>query len=448
MSMLDFLGIDMTTYFPDIPRSYTALAQWLACMQCIMLVKKRHIRGICFAGVSLAMLALQTVFLCMTDGLYGFWWFVCMAGSVALMLFFIYMCCDISGMEAGYCCTFSFMTAEFMASLEWQIDYFFYYDIGWKNGWFRLFWLVLIYGLVLGAVWYTDRRLSSKENKLQITSHELISNIFISLSVFLMSNLGYASIRTPFTAKFHGELFNIRTIVDLGGLAVLYANHAHFIERHTSSELEKIENILHNQHQQYHQAQEVMEVINYKYHDLKHFILALRAEENTADRKRALDRMEAEIEVYEAQNNTGNQVLDTLLTTKNLYCMKHDIDMTYVADGKLLDFMDEMDICSIFGNALDNAVECEEKIPDKEKRMIHITVMAKNKFLIIRVENYYENNLEFDGRFPVTTKEEKRLHGYGLKSLRYTVQKYGGEVDIDTKDNWFIVKVLIPIKEE
>lgn len=77
--------------------------------------------------------------------------------------------------------------------------------------------------------------------------------------------------------------------------------------------------------------------------------------------------MEDEIRQYEAQNKTGNKVLDTVLTSKSLYCAKHGITFTCVADGTLLDFMDIMDICSIFGNALDNAIECELKIADKEK---------------------------------------------------------------------------------
>lgn len=64
--------------------------------------------------------------------------------------------------------------------------------------------------------------------------------------------------------------------------------------------------------------------------------------------------MEAEIRQYEAQNKTGNKVLDTVLTSKSLYCNKNGITFTCVADGTLLGFMDVMDICSIFGNALDN----------------------------------------------------------------------------------------------
>lgn len=157
--------------------------------------------------------------------------------------------------------------------------------------------------------------------------------------------------------------------------------------------------------------------------------------------------MEDEIRQYEAQNKTGNQVLDTVLTTKSLYCAKHGITFTCVADGTLLDFMDVMDICSIFGNALDNAIECELKIPDKEKRLIHVTVSKQKNFLILRFENYYEEALQYKEGKLVTTKKDKEYHGYGLKSIRYTVNKYDGAVSIDTNKNWFDLKVLIPMKQ-
>lgn len=104
-----------------------------------------------------------------------------------------------------------------------------------------------------------------------------------------------------------------------------------------------------------------------------------------------------------------------------------------------------MDICSIFGNALDNAIECELKIPEKEKRLIHVTVSQQRNSLMIRVENYYEGELKAKEGIFATTKKEKQFHGYGLKSIRYTANKYDGAVDIDTKGNWFDLKILIPM---
>ena len=77
--------------------------------------------------------------------------------------------------------------------------------------------------------------------------------------------------------------------------------------------------------------------------------------------------------------------------------------------------------------------------------MIHVTMFVQQAFLIIRFENYYEGELVFEKDLPITTKKQAEFHGYGLKSLRHTVHKYGGEVDINVEDNWFGLKILIPI---
>ena len=229
---------------------------------------------------------------------------------------------------------------------------------------------------------------------------------------------------------------------------MLYPHLVQCSETKQRRELEAVQSVLQNQYQQYKQSRESIELINYKYHDLKHQIAVLRSEQDPEKRNEFLNKMEEEIKQYELQNKTGNKVLDTVLTSKSLYCDKHGITLTSVADGNLLEFMDVMDICSIFGNALDNAIECELKIPDKEKRLIHVTVTQQKNFLMIRFENYFEGKLNVkEGRL-ATTKKEKQFHGYGIKSIRYTANKYEGAVDIDTKDHWFDLKILIPIPEK
>ena len=103
-----------------------------------------------------------------------------------------------------------------------------------------------------------------------------------------------------------------------------------------------------------------------------------------------------------------------------------------------------MDICTIFGNALDNAIEYELQIPDKEKRIIHLTVSKKNSFIIILVENYCEEKVLKEGEELTTTKGNKQYHGYGIKSIKYSVEKYGGFVNITNENNWFRVEMIIP----
>ena len=142
---------------------------------------------------------------------------------------------------------------------------------------------------------------------------------------------------------------------------------------------------------------------------------------------------------------SGKELLDILIKMKYPKIISRNISITVSGNFHGISYMEPMDICIIFSNALDNAIECEKKIPETEKRMIHVSMFVQQTFLIIRFENYCEGELNFEQNLPVTTKKQAEFHGYGLKSLRHTVHKYGGEVDIDVEDQWFRLKILIPL---
>lgn len=432
-------------WLPDIPRIFTALAEWLACILCICELK-RKIGGGKLITVSLTFLSLQSVFLVMTDGMQGGFWILCMIIAVAMMYGYILVCCDISMITAGCYCARAFVIAEFAAALEWETYCYFVVDYRWDSSIFKIIWLVFTYTVVYGIIYILYKKVASQGKDCPATGKELVSYISLTIAVFCMSNLGFVFSNTPFGGHHSGDIFNVRMLVDLGGVAIMYALYVQKIEMYVHSELENMQIVLRNQYLQYEQSKEVIDLINYKYHDLKHYVVAIQAEENKEKRNSYFKRIEEEIGSFEIQNYTGNKVLDTLLTSKSLQCRRKGITLTSVVDGKLFDFIEDMDICSIFGNALDNAIECEEKIPDKEKRLIHVSAYSQKNFLIVRFENYYEGCLHLDEGIPVTTKRNKDFHGYGMKSLRYTVQKYGGEIDIDVRDSWFNLKLLIPIQ--
>ena len=125
-------------------------------------------------------------------------------------------------------------------------------------------------------------------------------------------------------------------------------------------------------------------------------------------------------------------------------CRANNIKITCVADGDVLEFMHVADICTIFGNALDNAIESVSLIDDPEKRLIHLSLSQKKNFVLIQINNYCEGTITMKNGYPVTTKADKRNHGFGLKSIRYTIEKYHGTLTFDLKDNWFELKMLIP----
>lgn len=105
------------TILPDIPRLYTALAEWLACLMYIIALRRRFGRTgtILIAGGWLAGLS---VFLQVTGNVPLAWWIPCMAAAVVGMYSLLYLCCSLTAREAGYCCARAFILAEFAASLE------------------------------------------------------------------------------------------------------------------------------------------------------------------------------------------------------------------------------------------------------------------------------------------------------------------------------------------
>ena len=394
---------------------------------------------------------MQCLFLQLTDELRMILWLPCMAGAVGLMFFLISACCDIPLAGAAYFTAFAFLTAEFAASLEWQLYSYTRHLLGLEAGtegtvWLSLLFLAVVYGAVFALAGWLQARRKDPDTALAFQARDLWPPIVISATCFLMSNLSFVYTNIPFTSSAIEGIYNIRTLTDLAGVAMLYACHVQRRELHTQRELDAIQNILQNQYIQYKQSRESIDVVNRKYHDLKHQIAVLRAEQDPQRRCDFLDGMEAEIRTYEAQNKTGNSVLDTVLTGKSLYCARHGVELTCVADGARLDFMDIVDICSIFGNLLDNAIECELNIQDKKKRLIHLAVYAKKDFLIIQCGNYCEQILEFQDGIPISTKGDGAYHGFGVKSIRYTAGKYGGTVTIHNQNSWFEMNIVIPVK--
>lgn len=430
--------------FPDIPRLYTALAEWLACIVYLSQLPLRF-RGWKLAGICGGMLVIQSIFMTFTGNLPIVFWMPCMAVAVGLMFLFLMICTSTGAVDAGYTCMRAFILAEFAASLEWQLYFYGAYRMHWEGFGIRLTYLAVVYTAVFGLVFYLENARCQKKYHINLTRQAMWGAVAIGVGVFLISNLSYAYQNTPFGGKFVIDILNTRTMVDLGGVAILYAYHMQRAELYMRYELSSIQNVLKNQYAQYRQSRESIEIINRKYHDLKHLIAALRAESDPTLRSKWLDEMEADIKTYEAQNKTGNPVLDTVLTSKSLYCQKHGIQLTCVADGTKLSGMDAVDICTIFGNALDNAIECELQLEDKAKRLIHVTVTVQKGFLLMRFENYYEGHLEFSEGLPVTSKNDDAYHGFGIKSIRYTAEKYDGRMKISTDDHWFELRVLIPL---
>ena len=208
-----------------------------------------------------------------------------------------------------------------------------------------------------------------------------------------------------------------------------------------------VQQILHERQKQYDMSKENIDIINQKCHDMKHQLSALRNFKG-AEIGEYIEEVEASIMIYDHVIKTDNEVLNTILSEKSLYCERHGIKLSLMVDGSQLDFMNTQDIYVLLGNALDNAIEAVNKHNDTEKRVISLNISAKGQILSIQTNNYVETIPQFDDGLPVTTKKRKAYHGFGVKSMRHIAEKYGGYMNTSVENHVFMLQIVIPIPAE
>lgn len=226
---------------------------------------------------------------------------------------------------------------------------------------------------------------------------------------------------------------------------ILYLQNALFKKSAMKQELDTLNQLWHQKKDHYELSRETISLINHKCHDLKHQIAAIRAISGTEEREKYLGEMEASVQIYDSMVQTGNEVLDTVLTEKSLFCAANHIKVNCIADGHRMDVFDPVDLYTVFGNAIDNAIESVKQLENQEMRMIDVVVYVRRQFLMINIMNPVFGRLEFDGELPRSTKAYNGFHGFGLKSIRHTIAKYNGFMKIDIAEHIFSLKILIPL---
>lgn len=424
-----------------------ALAYWMAGMVYSMVLPKRKInlwgRGCAY----FALFAALTSFMSLTDGISNLFFVPCMLLDAAIVFFFLLAVCDISLKKALYFMPRAFLLGEFAAALDWQM---FYYMVSrqWivAEYWMNFLLLSGVYLLIFLIGYLMERQYKEANRQMNVSGSQLTITLVLAVSIYTVSNLSFITNNSPFSSSSTSEIFIIRSLVDLGGIGMLFATHMQNQNFDIRLQTDYLQKMLAMQYENYQINEEGIRMVNQKYHDLKHQIALLRSEISTDEKLTYLDELEKDIQSYEAQNKTGNGFLDTILTAKSLQCQRENISLTCTVDGRELNFMNAMDISSLFGNALDNAVEGVRKIADPEKRLIHLTVNRQKNFVRIHVENCYEGEIQMVDGMPVTSKKDKNFHGFGTKSIRTIVDKYGGSMTFRAENGWFELRILFAVQ--
>lgn len=230
-------------------------------------------------------------------------------------------------------------------------------------------------------------------------------------------------------------------------LFIVYVLFSMLQKTHMEGELTFVYDMLRRAREQYEASKKSMELINIKCHDLKQQIYTI-GRANFIN-ETAIAEMSEAIAAYDSVVDTGYDPLDIILTEKSLSCRGDGISLDCMADGMLIRFLNEAEIYSLFGNAIDNAASAVRLLQDEDKRSIGIRVAQVKGFITVCIYNYFEGKVfcSADG-LPVTTKNDKENHGYGLKSIRYIVEKHGGRLSVKAENNVFCLNIIFPVNQK
>ncbi len=330
-------------------------------------------------------------------------------------------------------------------------------------------WRVIVFGVIYIVAWIVvGRRLTIDSERIRNAPIRVAFAIgvvmFVVVFNFVISELideGALGSRGQTMCYLYDGLCSVLALVIL----VMASNNDRL-----AYDLAVIQQVDSLKEQHYEMSRESIELVNTTFHDvrkgltsLQRIIRDLQQQQHeysvesslsvdgtvpiTSIPMESVEQMENAIRIYDSIFDTGDDALDTLLTEKSLYCAAHGITITAMADGSAIAFMNRSDVYSLFGNILDNAIEAVLLLTNTDDRQISLTVRASGRLLHIEEDNYYAGTIQLVNGLPATTKGDQRFHGFGMRSIRRQVERYCGEMTVDTSDHIFSLAIVIPIPD-
>lgn len=178
------------------------------------------------------------------------------------------------------------------------------------------------------------------------------------------------------------------------------------------------------------------------YHDMKKHFLAVAQMNDLREIHDYAESLYGNIAKTEQYYKTGSNMADIVLNDKKQLAQTYGISMEAVIEEGCLAVLKNEDICTIFANALDNALEACKKQKHGQKYII-IKAFEKQSSLIICIRNSIGNPPKKEWNEFVTDKENRFYHGYGIKSIQLAAKKYEGEIHFSNTDTEFTMTLLI-----
>lgn len=274
---------------------------------------------------------------------------------------------------------------------------------------------------------------------------------FLIFAFFLLISADVFNVIIQFNNEFNtaGSIVKMishfySALVCIAGLCLLYSFTK--INR-MEQDNQIIELLLENEKKRFIAEKENIEVINRKVHDLKHMMNDLQSSISNNEKNAELYEIEKTLQSFEENIHSGNSTLDCILISRKRICLNEGIPFSIIADGKALNFIEPVDLLSLFSNILDNAIDGVKRANNPTPVGISIKIEKNLNQVFIHEENDCQNDIVFDKEnLPITSSKDKNQHGYGMRSIRYLCQKYNGHLHVYIDHNKFILNILLPTK--
>ncbi len=407
--------------------------------------------GVClamgFAYVSLEPMMARLPYVLYGAASVGYWLTVSVLVALA-----VYRCYDISPCNALYRCLLGFTLESIVTTyIRYLIVMMWLPDLPQQMPVLYILLCIALYGVTYYAAYRVlARYLQQGPDVLQDTPSTfwLYGTLFFSFQLIMYATNGITEWVVPVMHADRTQSDLIRYfcvgIRFLICTAMFVFQHFVYEVNYLQRERDLVAQTIKERSAQYEFSQENIEFIRRKCHDLKRQLRALELADES-ERKEVLEETRRAAEFYDATVHTGHEVLDTLLTEKNLLCANRGIRLSCAVSAKEMGKIGTVDLYTMLSNALDNAIEAVEQVSEPGMKTIRFSLQTRGNMLDIEVENYYAGTIQMRDGVPQTSKEDTANHGIGVKSIRTLARRYGGDIAISAEDQIFLLQIAIPL---
>ncbi len=303
--------------------------------------------------------------------------------------------------------------------------------------------LILFVGLIILS------RISTKKNN-SVTA-DMSDREWIQFLIFPIFTICAVMLMTSSVIKsYHSDIIAIYYIIAIG-LIVLNLVVFHLISEilensRNMKEAEALRQQSIGQLELYNSMRENYNIQRQRTHEYKNQIVCMDMLMKKKDYSKLEDYIGNISDGLDAQLDmvdTNNDVVNAIFNAKYYEAIKNDV-LVVLKINDLSDIkISDNDIVTILSNLLDNAIEAAKQC-DIGKRIVKIKMLYEDAVLSIAVSNSYkaEPVLTEDG-YIRTTKKDREEHGWGMRNVVATLEKYNAEYIIDYKNGEFVFSIIM-----